>query len=239
VKKIIFLLVIIVLCKIANAQLPKLNVNHSKARNFLNWTNQYNGLIKITVQRSADSTSGYVTIGNIDKPKKGEGIYVDEKPMMGRNFYQLIIKFSEDVEWFSDRRGVYIDSIIMANPKETIVTKIENKKTEPIITSTKIEPPVEVKPPPPPPPVEFTFTPSNHVYTNTYSGHININLENTIGKRYAIIFYDTKKKEALRIDRIGHDNTVVDRHNFNGHGVYSFILREGETEVEKGFVKVN
>jgi hypothetical protein len=237
VKKIIFILAILGLCQIAKAQLPKLNVNFSKERNFITWTNQYASLMKISVQRSSDSTKGYVTIGNIDKPKKGEGIFVDATPLKGRSYYQLIIKFSEDVEWFSDRRSVYVDSTIQANPTEVKVTKVENTKVE--TSKTKVETPIEVKPPSPPPPVEFTFTPSNHVYTNTYTGHININLENTISRRYAIVFYDTKKKEALRIDRLGHDNTVVDKHNFNGHGVYSFILREGETEIEKGFVKIN
>jgi hypothetical protein len=225
VKKIINCIILMLLCVTTFAQLPKIEVVNVRGRNFVSWKNTYDGLQSIVVQRSNDSTKGYVTIGTINKPKKGDGLYNDEAPMIGKNFYQLIINFSEDINWYSLRKGISLDSVGIAKPILPIAT---TQTIEPVSVKEVI---IAVP--------EFSFTPSNHVYTNTYSGHVNVVLENTISKRYSIIFYGVDKKEALKIDRLGHDNIVIDKHNFNGHGVYSFILRDGADEVEKGFLKIN
>jgi hypothetical protein len=225
VKKIINSLVLILLSGVMFAQLPKIEVVNVRGRNLVSWKNQYDGLQSIVVQRSNDSLKGYVTIGTIAKPKKGDGLYSDDSPMIGKNFYQLVINFSEDINWFSNRKGMYLDSTGIAKP-------IAANNTLQTIEPTSVKEVIITVP-------EFTFTPSNHVYTNTYTGHVNIVLENTISKRYSIIFYGTNKKEALKIDRLGHDSIVVDKHNFNAHGVFSFVLRDGSDEIEKGFVKID
>ena len=59
-----------------------------------------------------------------------------------------------------------------------------------------------------------------------------------MGKKYSLVFYGNDKKEVLRIDRISYDNIVLDKHNFNGKGTFSFILFESGKEVEKGFINV-
>jgi hypothetical protein len=230
-QKIIFIFAIMLASWQANAQLPNIEVVTARGRNIVSWLNTINDLASISVQRSSDSVKGFVTIGTIKKPKKGANSYSDDAPMAGKNFYQLIISFNADVEWNSKRKGVINDSISIASSMSIDTTAATNAAKEKAIEANPTLAIEEVKP-------VFTFTPSNHVFTNTYTGHINIILENAVGKKYSLVFYGNDKKEVLKIDRISYDNVVLDKHNFNGKGTFSFSLKESGVEVEKGFVNV-
>jgi hypothetical protein len=216
--------------QIVFAQLPDINVVNLRGRNYVTFKNQYDQLAKIEIQRSNDSTRGYVTIGTLTKPKKGDGTFADPKPLLGLNTYQLRIVFNEEMDWYSKRKSLTCDSAMLiapALPAGTIETPIE--------LAVRTETPVAVAIPEP----QFTFTASTHIFTNNFTGHINIELENTIEKRYSLIFYDHKNTEALRIDRVGKDKIILDKHNFNGKGMYKFVLKESGAEVENGFVRVD
>jgi hypothetical protein len=214
-----------------DAQLPNIEVVTAKGKNVISWMNPYADLYSITIQRSADSSSNYITIGKLDKPKKGANSYIDLLPKNGKSFYQLIITFNPDVEWFSKRKGIFIDSISIKNSMlidDSIASNAAKQKALEANPTLAIE---DIKP-------TFTFTPSTHIYTNTYTGHININLENTVNKKYSLIFFGNDSKEVFRLDRISYDVIVLDKHNFNGKGTFSFSLLESGKEVEKGYVNV-
>jgi hypothetical protein len=209
------------------AQLPDINVVNLRGRNFIAFKNQYDKLERIEVQRSNDSLKGYVTIGVLSKPKKGDGTYADEKPMIGKNHYQLRIVFNEEMDWYSKRKSILLDS---SNVVTSALTKgDEATLAAPAAGVITTAPVVE----------EFNFTASAHVFTNTFTGHINIELESTIEKRYSLVFYDANNGETVRIDRINKDRVVLDKHNFNGRGVYKFILKEAGVQVETGYVRVD
>jgi hypothetical protein len=230
-KKIIILFAFTIIAQHVLAQLPNIEVVTALNRNIVSWMNPYGDLYAITVQRSSDSLKNFTTIGTIKKPKKGGGAFSDDKPMIGKNFYQLIIVFNPEVEWFSKKKGIFVDSSSLANSMKADTNAASNKAKEQALEANPTLAIEEIKP-------TFTFTPSTHVYTNTYTGHININVENAVGKRYSLVFYGNDKKESFRIDRISYDSIVLDKHNFNGKGTFSFSLLESGKEVEKGFVNV-
>jgi hypothetical protein len=212
------------------AQLPDINVVNLRGRNYVTFKNQYDQLAKIEIQRSNDSTKGYVTIGTLNKPKKGDGTFADPKPMLGVNTYQLRIVFNEEMDWYSKRKSIICDSAALiapalpaGTPEPTLPTAVATQTTTPT-------PPAEP---------QFQFTASSHIFTNNFTGHVNIELENTIEKRYSLIFYDHKNTEALRIDRVGKDKIILDKHNFNGHGMFKFVLKESGNEVENGYVTID
>jgi hypothetical protein len=210
----------------ASAQFPDINVVQVRGRNFVTFKNQYDKLQRIEIQRSNDSTKGYVTIGVINNPKKGDGTYADERPMLGRNHYQLRIVFSEDMDWYSKRKSVTVDSANITTAATTEMPRAD--EVAPPVAS-----PGEAVVP------EFAFAASTRVFTNSYTGHINIELEGTLEKRYSLVFYDYKDNEAVRIDRVSKDRVILDKHNFNGTGVYRFVLKESGNQVETGYVRIN
>jgi hypothetical protein len=230
-KKLIFLFAFIAATNAAFSQLPNIEVVTAFNRNIISWLNPYGDLYAITVQRSSDSLRNFTTIGSVKKPKKGAGAFSDDTPVKGYNFYQLIVVFNPEVEWFSKKKGIFIDSNSLANSMKADTNAANNKAKELALEANPTLAIEDIKP-------TFTFTPSTHVYTNTYTGHININVENAISKRYSLVFYGNDKKESFRIDRISYDNIVLDKHNFNGKGTFSFSLLESGKEVEKGYVNV-
>jgi hypothetical protein len=221
-KRILHIITLISITNIAIAQLPKIEVVNARGRNIISWSNQYPSLASIEIQRSTDSTKNYKTIGTINKPKKGSNAFSDEKPLAGKNYYQLIIKFDEEILWYSSRKGAFVDSatlVAIANTPDTFAKTIN---TPPVIEQAPV----------------FTYIPSAHVYASTYTGHISIDVENALGKKYSLVFFGNNGKEALRIDRISQDKIVLDKHNFNGKGIFSFKLYESGSEIEKGYVEI-
>jgi hypothetical protein len=226
-KRVVAILTMCLLSQLAWAQLPEILVTNVRGRNVISWKNPFDGIMSIVIERSTDSIRGYQKIGTLNKPKKGDNFFVDELPVLGKQYYQVKVFFSQDVDWYSNRRYIILDSTMIAKSAGPAIDTVAISNTSAIITDSK---PAEV---------EFAFTASTHVYTNSFTGHINITLENTLEKRYSVVFYDALNTEALKIDRIGHDNLVLDKHNFNGKGLFQFVLKESGKEVEKGYVRIN
>ena len=107
-----------------------------------------------------------------------------------------------------------------------------NKVTSDSIAENTSAVPVNNEPKP------FTFTPSSKIYTNPYTGHISIHLDDYQAHRYTIRFYDPAKNEVLRIARISKATLILDKNNFNSRGIYSFELFDGANLVESGYVSI-
>ena len=247
------------LVETAKAQFPDLPGVHIvtvNTQNVLKWNSTYDGLEFIAIQRSKDSIRNFTTIGKLSKPKKGHLFYTDSKPMPGRNFYRLQISFGGDVEWYSNVCAATVDSALLAvamanaakldsinratNPLQTSKPIANtNTNTSPATTNTTPTPVNNEPPPPPPPkPVPFYYTPSTQVFSNTYTGHIIIQLSDAADKKYKLFFYDQDKKEVLRVTRIQQPMLILDKNNFNRRGVYSFTLFNGTETVEQGYVTI-
>ena len=227
-----YILIFIFIQKVAFAQapqLPAMSIVTEKAKNILSWTNQYDGVKTIAVQRSTDSVKNFITIGVINAPKKGEMNYTDDRPLPGKNNYRLSIGFVGDLEWYSNVYKVILDSTTIA---QSILGSIEtgstNSKTNYNVNTVNSNPTI----------TDFYYTPSSRIFTNPYTGHININLEDALSKRYTIRFYDPEKEEVLRISRVIKPNLILDKNNFNARGTYQFKLFDGAALIETGFVTI-
>jgi hypothetical protein len=208
-------------------QLPAMQIVTEQAKNILSWTSQYDGIKSIAIQRSADSVRNFVTIGVLATPKKGIQTYTDLRPLIGKNSYRLSILFAGDVVWFSNTYKVIMDSEVIAKSIEEVI-----KPDTAIAISTPVNVPAVSQP------TDFYFTPSVRIYTNPYSGHININLEDALSKKYSIRFFDPAKNEILRVSRIIKTTLILDKNNFNAKGTYSFQLFDGSIIHETGYITV-
>lgn len=217
--------------------LPSMQIETHEAKNIITWNCQFDGVKSIAIQRSTDSVKNYVTIGVVTKPKKGIGNFTDTKPVSGKNYYRLSVNFAGDLEWFSNTYKVYLDSATLAKSIEQAI-KSGTTNSVPIPNAPTVVPTSNTPSTPVPESTEFHYTPSAHVFTNTYTGHITINLDEVVGKRYSLRFYTPDKEEVLRIGRITKKVLIVDKNNFNSTGTYSFELYEGTEVVETGYVTI-
>ncbi|KXK43265.1 MAG: hypothetical protein UZ11_BCD004000838 [Bacteroidetes bacterium OLB11] len=229
--KLFYVFLLIINTSIINAQapqLPAMSIVTEKATNKISWTNQYDGVKIIAVQRSSDSVQNFMTIGSFPSPTKGEMSYTDIRPIPGKNHYRVLVVFAGDVEWYSNTYKVILDSALIAN---SILNSIESGSTNSITNSPNTgnnKPAV----------TDFYYTPSSRVFTNPYTGHINIQINDATQKRYQLKFYTPDNKEVLRISRISKTSLILDKNNFNAKGVYSFKLFESEKLVESGYITI-
>ncbi len=215
------------------SMLPMMSITTEHAENMLSWYCQYDGIKSIAVQRSSDSVRNFTTIGVINSPKKGNGSYKDLHPVVGKNYYRLSIEFGGDLEWFSNTYKVFLDSETIAKSLEEKIKTGPTKAVTPVSTTTG-----KTETATPAAPTEFYFTPSSKIYTNPYTGHININLEDALNHKYTIRFYDPSKNEVLRISRVSKPVLILDKNNFNSRGIYSFQLFDGTALIETGYVNI-
>lgn len=213
--------------------LPAMGIVTDQAQNLLTWYCQYDGVKSIAVQRSSDSVRNFTTIGIINAPKKGMGNYRDTHPTVGKNYYRLSITFGGDLEWFSNTYKVFLDSATIAKSLEAqIKTGTTNAQTATSSDAGKVDNATGTTP------TAFYFTPSSKIYTNPYTGHINISLEDASTRRYNIRFLDPSKNEVLRVSRVSKPMLILDKNNFNSRGIYGFQLYDGTNLVETGFVTI-
>jgi len=209
--------------------LPALQIETENAQNKIIWNLQYDAIKSLTIQRSADSVKNFAMIGIIKNPKKGIGNYIDIHPMVGKNYYRVSIEFTGGNDWSSNVYKVIRDSATIAKSLASkINTGSTNSKTNGILESKST--PTEN--------IAFYYTHSTHIYTNSYTGHINITLDDAPNKRYQVRFLDPSKVEVLKIGRITKQHLVLDKNNFNNKGTYKFELYNGNDLVETGFVTI-
>jgi|GEM_PF-321896 hypothetical protein len=85
----------------------------------------------------------------------------------------------------------------------------------------------------------LNYTPSTYVFTNPFTGHVNIQLPlSATPRQFGIKFYDQTKRLVLDIENINESKVVLDKRNFRSKGYYSFELFESGTLKEKGFITI-
>ena len=212
----------------AQPQLPAIGAVTEKGVSILSWTNPYEqGLQSIAVQRSADSNLNFVTIGYVPNLKSGVQSYVDAHPMPGTNWYRLIILFSSDMEWKSDLAKLVVDSASIASrgqlpPNDSLQKIVSQMDDEGAIKNLN----------------SVSYPKSRYVFTNPFTGNINIEIADALKNIYSIKFYDRGHKEVLFIPRVGETVVILDKRNFQHSGMYLFKVFRNKEEYDQGYITV-
>ncbi len=87
---------------------------------------------------------------------------------------------------------------------------------------------------------QFTYIKSRHVFTNPFTGHVTLELPEDSRKIYAIQFFKQgdERTPVLDIPRLRKSKVVIDKRNFQGKGVYKFILYEGSNKMDEGYISI-
>ena len=229
----------------AQTILPDFDAISDKGVNILMWNCQYEGLKNIAVQRSADSTFNWSTIGYVKNLAKGPQAYVDGHPLPGKNWYRLNIAFSSDLTWFSNTRKLNVDSTALAQqPVMPPNDALQNLATKMATGGTFVdiaglaEKNLSIPLPNDPAADAYSYIKSQFVFTNPFTGHINVEVDSVKNHTYTLAFFDQKDQKVLAIDKISEPVIIIDKRNFQRKGLYKFELMKDKAKLETGFVTI-
>lgn len=225
------LIIIVTACLSVQAQpdLPAIAAVTQGGISVLSWNNPYeSGIKSIAVQRSADSNYNFTTIGYVTELKKGVQSYIDAHPNPGTNWYRVIVLFTSDMEWKSNLGRVELDSAAIANRKPLPPSDSLQKLISQAGGSNNAINSINT----------VSYPKSQYVFTNPFTGNINIEIQDAFKEHYMLIFYDQQDREVLTIPRINDKIVILDKRNFQTTGLFKFKLLKNKEEFDKGYVTI-
>lgn len=245
---------------IAQPVLPDIIGVSQEGLNILSWSSQYDGIKSIAVQRSSDSVYNFAAIGYVKNLAKGPQAFIDGHPNPGKNWYRLYIVFNSDLTWYSNRVRIMVDSADILKRKVMLsndslqklasrVRVLDTAKTA-MSTPSNTNGNTTTTTPPPSKPVitlsipdasgvdAYAYIKSEFVFTNPFTGHINVEIKDSKAHAYSIIFYDQKNKPVLEIPRIPEPAIIIDKRNFQKKGMYKFELMKNKEKLEMGYITI-
>lgn len=87
---------------------------------------------------------------------------------------------------------------------------------------------------------QYTYVKSRYVFTNPFTGHVTLELPEDSRKIYAIQFFKQgdERTPVLDIPRLRKNKVVIDKRNFQGKGVYKFVLYDGTNKMDEGYISI-
>jgi hypothetical protein len=227
----LLLIALSVTCSNISAQdtLPRFSVkNVGNNRIVIGWTNAFENISQISIQRSPDSLKNYKTILTVADPTTPQNGYVDTKAQHDKMFYRLYILLSGGTYLFSDAKRAVLDTsgktiedvVAAGNPSGSIYP----------VDSSGINPPGPgaVKPTGPPP-----YIPSKYVYTALKDGNIQISLPGDDPSKYIIRFYTAEDELLFELKNLKESSFKIEKSAFYKAGWYNFELLENDKTIEK------
>jgi len=219
-------------CQLLQAQdtLPKFSVkNVGDNRIIVSWTNTFESIKQISIQRSFDSLTKYKTILSVPDPTTPQNGFADTKATNDHMFYRLFILLDKGVYLFSDAKRPVLDTMASIGKKDRLdVTGIKDSLGN---LNTGL-PSLDVKNKP------LGFVASKYVYTYK-DGYVKIDLpenENLAagkaGKKYSIKFFDDEEF-LFELKDIKEKTFRIDKTNFYHGGWFKFELYEDGKLIEK------
>lgn len=216
-------LLFIAACNALQAQdtLPNFSVkNVGNNRIIVGWTNNFEVIKQITIQRSYDSSRGFTSILTVPDPTIPQNGYVDAKAPNDRMFYRLYILLDKGNFLFSSAKRPVIDTMrktvfddklnrLNGNDSVSIPNFGMNNKNRPEV-----------------------FTPSVHVYTYT-QGYVRVNLPDDENKKYTLKFFEENDNLLFELKDIKERTFLIDKANFYHGGWFKFELYEDGKLKEK------
>jgi hypothetical protein len=211
----------------AQDTLPKFSLkNIGGNRIVVGWTNSFETIKQISIQRSFDSLKNYKTILTVPDATTPQNGFVDTKAPSPNMFYRLYIMLDKGVFLFSDPKRPILDTTV-----KRVMGSTENQiQGVPVIPNGQIA----AIPGANNPVKSELWSPSKFVYTYR-DGYIRISLPEE-DKKYSIKFYTTDDKLLFELKDIKERNFKVDKANFYRSGWFRFELYEdGELKEKNKF----
>lgn len=221
-KLVLSLLLAFVAAAVVYAQdtLPKFSVrNVGNNRIIIGWTNTFESIRQVSIQRSFDSLRGYTTILTVPDPRAPQNGYVDTKANNDHMFYRLYIMLDKGIFLFSDPKRPVLDTLKRTRFTENVrVNGTDSVHIPNLGINNKPRPEV--------------FVPSLHVYTFK-DGNVRVNLPDDGDKKYLLKFFEEDGSFLFELKDIKHRTFKLDKANFYHAGWFRFELYENGELKEK------
>lgn len=206
---------------LAQDTLPEFSVkNVGNKRIIIGWTNTFESIKQVSIQRSFDSLKGFSTILTVPDATAPQNGYVDTKASNDHMFYRLYIMLDKGVYFFSRSRRPELDTVkIIASLEKVPTVNLDSISVPNFETSNG-----KTKPQP--------FVPSMHVYTSK-DGYVRVSLPDEPGKKYDIKFYDSDDNFLFELKNIKERTFKLDKTSFFHAGWFKFELFENDELTEK------
>lgn len=243
----LFFLFFAVPAAFAQPLLPDVVGVTQKGLNILSWSSPYEHLKSIAVQRSSDSTFNWGTIGYVKELKKGPQAYIDGHPLPGTNWYRLQIVFGSDLNWYSNRMKLFVDSaqLLMQSvmPTNDSLQKLAanvhfNDTAGGILSSGPMKPMLTVTIPDVSGVDAYAYIKSQYVFTNPFTGHVNVEIKDVKEFKYGLKFFNQKDIDVLDIPHVPEDAIIIDKRNFPYKGIFKFELFRNKEKLETGYITI-
>jgi hypothetical protein len=221
----------------AQDTLPKFNVtNVGSNRIVIGWTNTFETIKQISIQRSFDSLTGYKTILTVPDPTTPQNGYVDAKAVNDHMFYRLYILLDKGMYIFSAAKkpkldtarkivgtnggnGRYLDSLKRIDPFGSRLDSMAIDSTAVPSVKPKIKTP--------------SYVPSKYVFTNK-DGYVKIKLpDEEKPKKYSIKFFEEDNTFLFELKELKQKEVKLDKTAFYHAGWFRFELYEDDKLLEK------
>lgn len=207
--------------------LPKFSLkNIGGNRIVVGWTNEFESIRQISIQRSFDSLKNFKTILTVPDPTTPQNGYVDMKAPSPDMFYRLYIMLDKGVFLFSDPKRPVWDTVV----KRAMGSTDNQMQAIPVIPNGQVtmipgaNNPVKTE----------LWSPSKFVYTYR-DGYIRISLPEE-DRKYTVKFFTAEDKLLFELKDIKEKNFKVDKSNFYRSGWFKFELYEdGELKEKNKF----
>jgi len=223
----------------AQDTLPNFSLrNVGNNRIIIGWTNNYQNIKQISIQRSFDSLTGYKTILTVADPTTPQNGYADTKATNDHMFYRLYIMLDKGMYVFSTPKKPVKDTIRTEGANNTIILQSGDTLTtaKPFVVNIGKFPGTDSVTAPNPGGTKTrpnAFTPSLHVFTNR-DGYVRINLpDDEKPKKYSIKFFKEDDSFLFELKEIKEQRFKIDKANFYTAGWFKFELYEDEKLIEK------
>lgn len=214
---------------LAQDTLPNFSVkNVGGNRIVIGWTNTFETVKQISIQRSLDSLKNFKTILTVPDPDIPQNGFVDTKAQNDRMFYRLYILLDKGVYLFSPTKRPILDTAV----KKTMTSKVEGSSLwVPLaadsatggmsISNNRIK--------------SETWIASKFIYTSR-DGYIRIQLPDDPDKKYSIKFFTADNDPLFEIKEVKARDFKLDKTNFYRSGWFKFELYEdGELKEKNKF----
>lgn len=85
---------------------------------------------------------------------------------------------------------------------------------------------------------EYSYVKSQYVFTNPFTGHVNLELPDYKSNLFAVKFYNDKGRQILDIPLITEPILIIDKRNFQRKGLYKFELSKDKKKWETGYITI-
>ena len=204
--------------------LPGFTVKNRFGKIIISWTNPFDSLVQISIQRSPDSLKGFKTIQTIPDPKAITNGFLDAKAPNTTQFYKIYVQRPGGRYLFTKSQKPVVDSsrtvkYELANNKPTDIKYVNGV---PQIDSAKVKVPD----------LKNVFTPSIFVYTNR-EGNVVVALPEQKIKAYSLKFYLPDGTPIFQMSQVKETMLTLDKSNFQRSGWFNFELYENNVLKEK------